>query len=478
MSGQMQVTGLTEDVELAAEGGEISVLVVDDDPEYAELTGEFLSSSASDFDTTIETDPDTVIDQVERESVDCIVCDYDMPTLDGLGVLKRVRESYPDLPFILFTGKGSEAIASEAISAGVTDYLQKTSGMDQYTVLVNRIENAVMQFRTKQVLDRVQKFQKLIEYATDVISIVDTHGVFKYLPPSSERILGYEPEDFVGEVGFDYVHPEDRERAVESFAYSMEHPDELVSVEFRFDHPDGWIWLESRARNMIDDPDINGFVVYSRDITDRKERERQNNRLQQFATTVSHDLQNPLGVASGRLQMLVESEDMRHAEPIRKAHGRMEDIIEELLTLAKRGEYIENKSPMHLPQAAKEAWSNVRNADARLEMDCDRRVVADPGRMQQLLENLIANAIEHGGSDVTVRVGTFDGGFYVEDDGAGLPPEATSRVFESGFTTAEDGIGFGLTIVDEIATAHDWDVRAIEGNSGGARFEFTGVEDV
>jgi signal transduction histidine kinase len=113
-----------------------------------------------------------------------------------------------------------------------------------------------------------------------------------------------------------------------------------------------------------------------------------------------------------------------------------------------------------------------------LTVESDIAFLADGERLQQLLENLFRNAIDHGGSDVTIRVGALDdaSGFYISDNGTGIAEEKRGEVFESGYSTAQDGTGFGLAIVEEIADAHEWSVRVTESAEGGARFEIAGVE--
>ena len=105
-------------------------------------------------------------------------------------------------------------------------------------------------------------------------------------------------------------------------------------------------------------------------------------------------------------------------------------------------------------------------------------VRADERRLKQLLENLLRNAVEHGGGDVTVRVGDLADGFFVADDGPGVPESERERVFETGYTTAEDGTGFGLSIVTDIVEAHDWEIRVTESDGGGGRFDVNGVDIV
>ncbi len=226
-----------------------------------------------------------------------------------------------------------------------------------------------------------------------------------------------------------------------------------------------------------------GVVITLTDITDReqyrRELERQNERLEQFASVVSHDLRNPLNVAQGRLELAQEEVDNENLESVRNALDRMAALIEDVLALARQGDSISETTEVSLSATAEAAWSVVEAGEASLDIAGDIRFAADEDRLQQLLENLFRNAIEHGGSDVTVTVGAIDGrGFYVEDDGAGIPEEDRDSVFESGFTTSQDGTGFGLAIVSEIVGAHGWTAEVTEGADGGARFEITGVTAV
>lgn len=121
----------------------ITVLCVDDDPDLVALTASLLEAADERFETITETDPRAAIRQVETEPVDCIVSDYEMPAMDGLELLRSIRSEYAKLPFILFTGKGDEQVASAAVAQGVTDFFRKGADTRQYARLAQRIANAV-----------------------------------------------------------------------------------------------------------------------------------------------------------------------------------------------------------------------------------------------------------------------------------------------------------------------------------------------
>ena len=205
---------------------------------------------------------------------------------------------------------------------------------------------------------------------------------------------------------------------------------------------------------------------------------RQNERLEEFAGVVSHDLRSPLTVAKGNVYLLGQEYDAEYVENIEYALDRMERLIADLLTLARQGDSVDELQRIDLEQAIEEAWSTVETDDGTLDITLGghRFLEADGGRLRDLLENLFANAITHGGEDVAVRVGVTAGRLYVEDDGDGIDESAREELFEPGFTTAADGTGFGLPIVKRIANAHGWEVGVTESEAGGARFEFVNVE--
>jgi signal transduction histidine kinase len=210
----------------------------------------------------------------------------------------------------------------------------------------------------------------------------------------------------------------------------------------------------------------------------RASLQRQNDRLDKFTSVVSHDLQNPLNVATGKIKLAQEECESPHLEEAADALDRMETLIGDLLTIAREGTQVEATEATTLGAVVEESWSCVGTADATLQTETEQSIQANPGRLKQLLENLVRNAVAHGGEDVTVTVGELEDGFYVADDGPGIPSEERGEVFEAGYSTTAEGTGLGLNIVKEIVGAHGWEVSIADSDDGGARFEITDVEIV
>jgi PAS domain S-box-containing protein len=574
----------------------VRVLHADSEPDFADLAAMHLEREREAFDVCTATSATEGLDRLAGEDIDCIVSDYDMPGMDGLDFLEAVREEYPDLPFILFTGRGSEEIASEAISAGVTEYLNKGTGTDQYTVLANRIANTVEKYRAeRELIETDQVVRTILDSLPLVLYTLDGEGRFTRSQGKALETIGLEPGEIVGRSVFEVFEgfPEiiehcerafdgelveevvavgdtvfrswyqplrdedgdvvgvvglstdvtERERREDELEWktaaldnapigiTMTDPAQednpLVFVNEHFCAQTGYTEEEVLGRNCrllqgeetdpepvaqlregieakepvttelrnyrkdgtafwnelliapisLGDGRGERYVGFQRDVTERvnrkRELKRQNQRLDEFASIVAHDLRNPLSVARGRLEMGRETGDDEHFEAIAGAHDRMNQLIEDILTLAREGRTVIEADECLLAAVAGRAWSLVETGDATLEFEGVTRITASEGRLCELFENLFRNAIEHGGEDVSVRVGPLDdSGFYVADDGLGIPPDDREEVFETNYTTADEGTGFGLAIVTQIADAHDWETRVTESDEGGARFEF------
>jgi len=300
------------------------------------------------------------------------------------------------------------------------------------------------------------------------VAIVDGDGIIVYTNQAwddfgRENGLEGEPigpgDDYLAVCGSDGA--DDPTTACDGLEAVLVGQRDRFSLEYPCHSPTEKRWFMMRSRSYEVENERYAIVMHV-DITDRKlaeiEAQDRNEQLEMVARVLSHDLRNPLNVAMGRL------EHDGDTEVVQRQLDRMTDIIDNALVIARGNQELE-RTPTDLETAARAAWDNVDTEDATLEIDATRPIQADDRLLPHLFENLFRNSIQHAGADVTVTVGPLDDGFYVTDDGPGLPEE---DVFEPGVTTG--GTGLGLTIVQTVADAHGWTIRTPSGN--GARFEF------
>ena len=299
----------------------------------------------------------------------------------------------------------------------------------------------------------------VVDAVDDAVFVLDGDDRLVDLNPAAESLLGGDA-DPVG-APIDEVAPQ----------ALLEAGDEPEPVPV--DGTERWF----RVRELPLDGD--GSVLLASDRTEQVRRQRQlrdqTERLEEFTRVAAHDLRNPLNAITGYAELARETGDVSHLERVPPAAGRIETLIDDLLTLGREGRVVDETVPVPLADAAETAWGNVDTGAATLETVDAGRVLADEARFTQLLENLFRNAVSHGGEDVTVRVGALPDGFFVADDGSGIPTESRADVFEYGYST-HGGTGLGLPVVRSIAVAHGWEVSVTDAAGGGARFEFTGAE--
>ena len=528
----------------------IRVLHVDDEPGFAAVAADCLERESGRLAVETATGADEGIAHLCEHRVDCIVSDYDMPGENGIEFLERIRETDPNLPFVLFTGKGSEEIASDAISAGVTEYLQKETGTGQYAVLANRIENAVEQYRTKHEIEASQKRLSLfIEQSPLGVLEYDEDFEIVRLNERGEEILGYTEAELRGHT-WETLVTEGSYENVDAVT------DELAAAEGGYHSVDENVRKDGEKivcewhNRVVTDDDGEVVAVFSQfqDVTDRRNREERLRRTTARLEALFENSPDGIGVhdAEGTVvdanPQLCEQTGYGEAELIgmkiwevdaradpeeavevwagmsvgdrreietryRRADGTTFPVEVHVRRLSIDGEerFVAisrditerrrreaEREPVDLAAATKRHWERVETADATLVVEADRVVEADPSRLAKLFENLFRNSIEHGsagarahsddpghGDDtVTITVGELDdcGGFFVADDGPGIPEADREHVFEAGYSDA-DGTGFGLAIVEGIAAAHGWEIAVGESEAGGARFEITGVDE-
>ncbi|MFB6267636.1 MAG: PAS domain-containing sensor histidine kinase [Halodesulfurarchaeum sp.] len=317
-----------------------------------------------------------------------------------------------------------------------------------------------------------------MEASIDGIGILDEDQTYVFVNQAHADIYGYRrPADFEGEswrMCYEEAELERFEAKVLPQLFANGHwRGEATGLR-----RDGSTFPQELSLSVTDSGRI---VCVVRDITERKrqerELERKNERLEEFASAVSHDLRNPLNVAQGRTELAREVCDCRHLEQVAASIDRSLEIVEDLLSLARNGEGVHDREWFDLAEVVGECWAQVAAPAATLEIDASLSIHADRSRVQQLLENLLRNAVEHGGQAVSIVVGELDDGtgFYLADDGPGIPEGEREAVFEMGYSTADRGTGLGLSIAREIAESHDWGLTVTESGAGGARFEVSNV---
>ncbi|MDY7082972.1 MAG: ATP-binding protein [Halobacteria archaeon] len=340
----------------------------------------------------------------------------------------------------------------------------------------------------------VERINNGVIVVDEVDKIVDING-------SAQQIFGLESEsenDVVGTKLSDALEGDDETGIVDLYAEIVSSEDENKQREFSIELDGEKRYFQFEVTPLREGDERVGSVLMFNDITEQRQREerirrreseleKQNERLDEFASIVSHDLRNPLNVAQGYAEMVngeVEA-DISEIDEIQDALGRMENIIDDSLTLAREGYEVIQEEEVNLGDVAHDAWDNVEKEDANLTVDTDVAITADRNKLLNVFENLYRNAIEHGGDDVSIKVGLLEddgendtlnaNGLYIEDDGEGISEDEREDVFEQGYTTSNEGTGLGLAIVETIAEAHGWDVSVGESDEGGARFEITGT---
>jgi PAS domain S-box-containing protein len=571
--------------------GTTRVLQVDDEPDFLEMSATLLERTGDGLEVVTAEGGEEALEMLSDQPVDCVVSDYDMPGMDGLELLREVRERYPGTPFILLTARGSEAVASEAISAGVDDYLQKGGGDEQYQLLANRVRNLVRQSRaetsyreifenatvgltvrdteTGELIDANQRYcdllgyekSELMEMEFDDISVVEEGytrekalehiraatendvETFEWLDRTKEgerlwvevnlRLARIEGEQrvlaSVRDITERKTHEQDLEETreyYETIAGSL--PDASVAIydkDLTYEFVDGGVFddlelsaddleggrfeevhseafieqyaeeyraaIDGEARRfefefedrifyadtlpvLDDDGEVIAGMVVSRDVTEERERQH---RLEQVASVLSHDLRNPLSVASGSVQLAIEDDTTEPLSSARTALQRMDDIIDDALAMTGIADTTETVDPTDLEAAAEQAWETVDTDAAELVVGDVGTVQADADGLRRLLENTFDNAVTHGDAEVVTVEATADG-FAVADDGTGIPADERAAVLEMGYSTKPEGTGLGLAIVEAVADAHGWSLSVEESDEGGARVVVGGVESV
>lgn len=324
-------------------------------------------------------------------------------------------------------------------------------------------------------------YKRLVESTREIAQfMLDPDGTIVEWPPGATDVYGFTEGDVLGR-SLDFLYAEGKDQPpLETVLSAAE--DESITQQHWHRRADGEVFWARLIVSPVIDGSFHGYAIASQDITTEKQYERmlerQNDRLKEFTDILSHDLQSPLMVLDNRLDLYRDTGDEEHLEAMDETTDRMGRLVEDLLRVSRQGGVVQAPQPIDLESVVETAAEGTLPTGATLEYEPVREVMADRDRLIEVFENFFRNSVDHGGPDVTVRVGPLQHGFYVEDDGPGIRGQDHEAVFEHGFTTREDGTGYGLSVIRSIVGAHGWDISVTDGADGGARFEVSGIEFV
>jgi signal transduction histidine kinase len=290
----------------------------------------------------------------------------------------------------------------------------------------------------------------------------------------AERLFDQPVADLLGESLWDRLPTATRE----TFRPQFEHAAGTgVAVTFVDRDPplDTETRLEVSAR-----PSPMGLDVTIRDLDAAATTTSGRAGLEAFGDVLAHDLATPLSTVEGRLELARRTGEEAHLEEASGALTRVWTLVEDLADALREGTVVTEVRPVDLDGLARSVWDGLETEGPGLETAFSKAVYADECALSRLLQNLFQNALDHAGPATRVTLGKLaDGdGFYIEDDGPGIPAEDREYAFEPGHSTAPEGSGVGLFSVRQVARGHGWTVTLAEAASGGARFEIRGVERV
>jgi PAS domain S-box-containing protein len=465
----------------------LRLLVVDGEPGPARVVEEFLRAGGAWHDAAVRTANtyDEALRAFKEQRFDVAFFDDALGARDGLSLLREVRHRGYETPVIVLASRGAEDAAVEAMKAGAADYLSKAN------LTVEALERTIRHALALHAEERQrwqveaalraseERFRALVENSSDALLLIDADGRITYVSPSSERHLGWTPEQTVGQSIFDFIQPDDRELLSARIAETRGHPGQTIVAQVRFHHADlSWRILEVLGVNRLADPAVAGIVVNVRDITERRRLEEQLRQAQkmeaigQLAGGVAHDFNNLLTAILGYCHLMLDeipAESPLHPDllEIQAAGERAASLTRQLLAFSRRQmlqPQVVDVSTLvrQLEKLLRRLISEDVELVTALASDL-HPVTVDPASVEQILVNLAVNARDAmpTGGRLTIETANVEldeayavthvamnSGPYVMvavgDTGEGMDAATRARVFEPFFTTKEQGKGSGL----------------------------------
>lgn len=456
----------------------ISILYVDDEPELLGLCKVFLEQ-AGEFRVTPVASAQESLDLLSTTSYDAIISDYQMPDIDGLEFLKRVRSHDDDIPFILFTGRGREEVVIEAINNKVDFYLQKGGDPKaQFAELGHKVKKAVKSRNAINALRAEnEKNRGLMDHASDAIFIADAStGMLIDANRKALELIGRSLEEIKTMHQTDLHPPDKKELFPEVF---LQHAREGTALQTEIvAGQDGRHIPVIASATIMDLGGRRCFMEIFHDISDIKMAQDAlqlaNRKLNLLAEITRHDIRNKLTVMGGYLDLIRERPaESQHSMYVRKMKDTV-SIIGENIEFTRLYQNLGIVAPVwqNVHEAFFNACTHVDIRKLRVQSDSDGfEIYADP-LLERVFYNLVENAILHGSRVSMVRISAHESPagllLCLEDDGVGIPIPDKERIFTKGFGK---NTGLGLFLVKEILSITNISIAETGEYQHGARFE-------
>ncbi len=474
----------------------LTILIIDDNPDDRDHYVRLLKKNPDMVFCYHEASESKAgLDLVEDKHPDCILLDYSLPGLNGLDVLKQIKAVRTDIPVILLTGQGSEAIAVQAIKLGADDYLSKSSMTTEglchaihMAMQYNYLQNKIME-QTQLLLTKERRYQQLIDGVHDyAFCWLDREGRIESWNSGAERMMGYGAEEVINRhISLFYTAEEcTNEAPLKALAMAMAHKN-FANEAWHVRKDGGIFWVSSQIDALFDkEGTLTGFVKITRDITERRnaERERQklfdrlmqsNMELERFAYVASHDMQEPVRMVVNFSKILaqdfgnrLDEEGISYLTFITESGERIYHMIDDLLDYARiDGEddgVMEINSMVEIHHVVENLGMLIQEKGAKITWDVLPTLYGNPMQFMRLMQNLVANGLKYQppGNSPIIHIGVRDEGnewhLSVKDNGIGIDEAFIRKIFEP-FRRLHNweeikGTGLGLSVCKKIVESH------------------------
>lgn len=461
-----------------------NIIYIDDNEEYQTILKNNLEENNSKFNIFSANDYIETTELLKCNNIHGIICAYELRQ-NSIDMLTKIHNEY-DIPSILLIDEYNEEMMNEISRINITDYVDKVTLENNPNLISHRIQTYLDSYLSKKELIKQNeeikqnKFftEQAIDSIQDIFYVLDKKGKIKQLNKSGRTFIQKKINKENINTIYDLFYSSERSHIDKLLYETRDNKSIRMNLE-TIDTDENRLEFEIKSSPLKDNNgNITGLVGIARDVTEQNEYKRnlkhKNKKLDKFAKIISHDIRNPLSIAKGNLDIHVsENGESEFISKTYKSLDRIENILENILEITTKKESELETRFQPVQNVCQKAWENIESDKAELKITTNKMFYMNDKLVHHLFENLFKNAIKHGGEDVIIKVGVMNDGFYVEDNGQGIPEDKRDKIFDPSYTTS--GTGLGLTIVEHVCDIHGWNINVAESSTGGARFEITNI---